>query len=548
MRILGISPAHDSSVCVLNDGEVELFLKEERLSKVKRAAIPTMALNAALSLYDHFDAVVYASPSDSTTSKFQETLNYIKTKVSVGDCVDLSDEHHLQHASLAFFNSGFTEAAVIVVDRNGSIKFESSRESESIFYAQYPCEFSTVYKSLWVYNNHAQVQESDVKDKCDFELEARSMHGVVKVYETATSLIQQNILENGKTMGLSAYGNKEKQFVELFMPNSSIPVDYHFGHASRNGSYEAVNRDLQKQSTSDINKDNYQIYADYAWQVQKQTQLAVCKLIEKAIFSTSTKNVVITGGYGLNVVANGFYREHFPEINFFFEPLADDTGNSIGAAMLYYRQKTQDSSLRPLENTFFQGVGLPELKDVGVSCSASDVVEALMHQKCIAIFNGMAEAGPRALGNRSILFDPRTSNAVDIVNKIKKREWYRPFAAACLKEDAHKFFENVDEKNAKFMTVNFLAKQEAKECISGVLHIDGTCRIQIVEEGTPLFDLLTIFKQKTGIGVLLNTSFNLAGDPLVETQQDAINVLNNSDLNYVWFPEIQKIVGKEGIK
>ena len=122
---------------------------------------------------------------------------------------DLSDHHHLVHANLAFYNSGFKEATVIVIDRNGSIMGNSSRESESIFSASYPNNFKQVYKSFWIYDNIAHNEGLFFKERNpECEVDVRSMFGIVKVYETATSLIKQDALENGKVMGLSAYGNK----------------------------------------------------------------------------------------------------------------------------------------------------------------------------------------------------------------------------------------------------------------------------------------------------------------------------------------------------
>jgi carbamoyltransferase len=165
-----------------------------------------------------------------------------------------------------------------------------------------------------------------------------------------------------------------------------------------------------------------------------------------------------------------------------------------------------------------------------------------MDQKSVAVYYGKSEAGPRALGHRSILFDARNPNAKDLVNRVKNREWYRPFAAICLREDAEKYFELNDYENSKFMTVNFDAKSIAKEEIPGVLHVDNTSRIQLIEdESEPCHQLLVELKKRTGVGVLLNTSFNLAGKPLVETPEDAIWTLNNSPLDAVWFPSIETI-------
>jgi carbamoyltransferase len=352
----------------------------------------------------------------------------------------------------------------------------------------------------------------------------------------------QPALENGKTMGLSAYGNKESSFYDLFLNGTNIPIDSHFSNQDVFVDYEVVPTNLSHLKTKDITPDNMQLFADYAWQVQKQTQEAMCYLIQKAIDKSGLKEICITGGYGLNVVANAYYLKRFPDVKFYFEPLADDSGNSIGGAMYAYRSITKDTQVYSLQTTAFHGDEYPLTSVSGSKASTTDVVELLMAQKSVAVYYGKSEAGPRALGHRSILFDARNPNAKELVNKVKKREWYRPFAAICLREDAEKYFELNDYENSRFMTVNFDAKDIAKEDIPGVLHVDNTSRIQLIEdESEPCYQLLVELKKRTGIGVLLNTSFNLAGKPLVETPEDAIWTLNNSPLDAVWFPAIETI-------
>jgi carbamoyltransferase len=131
------------------------------------------------------------------------------------------------------------------------------------------------------------------------------------------------------------------------------------------------------------------------------------------------------------------------------------------------------------------------------------------------------------------------------VNKIKNREWYRPFAAMVLKEDATDYFDMMGLDQSKFMTVSFDATEKAKLTVPGIIHVDGTCRIQTIDESDGIiFELLTKFKEKTGVGILLNTSFNLAGKPLVDNVNDAIETLNNSKLDYVWFADQNLLRGK----
>ena len=357
----------------------------------------------------------------------------------------------------------------------------------------------------------------------------------------------KHVLENGKAMGLSAYGNKDNNFPDLFANNSHIPNDYHFGHEFHDDdNLEAVYLDLTSLRNRNFTKHNVDIYADYALHVQQQTQDAVCKLIEKAVEKTQQKNIIITGGYGLNVVANAYYLKKFPELNFYFEPMADDSGTSIGGALLAHRILTKDTEINPLNTTCFHGRSYYIDNEIGEASSTEDIVDLLISQKSVALYKGLAEAGPRSLGHRSILFDARNINAVNIVNKIKKREWYRPFAVSILKEDCSKFFDTSILQESKYMTVNFDSTEDARKQLPGVIHVDGTCRIHTVDETDgELYNILKVFKEKTGIGALLNTSFNLAGYPLVETPNDAIDTLNSSELDYIWFAD-QKILRGKG--
>lgn len=537
MRVLGISPAHDASVCVLNDGVVERFYKEERLSKKKRDKYPYLSL---LEVHKEFgtdiDFIVVSSPTPNT---FPD-LEYFCSKLFNREVEFVCQHHHLQHASLAFYSSGFDRALTFVVDRNGSNFKEYFRESETVFFCDYPNNFTEVYKSFWrmnvgdekLYNLLNQLKEQN--PHCEFVCD--SNFNITKVYESATTLISEHPLENGKTMGLSSYG-RDKKFYDLF--DESIPKDKYFTHLTKDHHPEmevSVFKEYDLKTSNGVHKEDYQFYADYAYQVQKQSQEAVGDLIEKYSSNYATNNICITGGYGLNVLANSYYKKRFPNLNFFYEPLADDTGNSIGCALLKYHQETNTCKKFDMRGTFFHGVNY-EIPERFPHCDEDYIAERILDQKSVAVYNGMAESGPRALGNRSILFDCRNKDSRDIVNKIKNREWYRPFAAICIEDDAKILFDYCSDENAKYMTMSFKVNPDYADIIPGVLHVDGTCRIQVINGDHHLFSLLNKIKSKTGYGILLNTSFNLAGDPLVETVSDALNVLKNSDLDIIWFPE-----------
>jgi len=165
-------------------------------------------------------------------------------------------------------------------------------------------------------------------------------------------------------------------------------------------------------------------------------------------------------------------------------------------------------------------------------------IETLLNQEVLAIFQNNSEWGPRALGNRSLLFDPRNKNAKKIVNLIKGREWWRPFGASILLEEVHNWFDIGNLKESPYMTYAVKSKKITKKLLPSIVHIDDTCRIQTVkkEQNENFYNLINLFFKKTNIPILLNTSFNLAKEPLVETIEDAIDTLKRSKLKCIYTP------------
>ncbi len=172
------------------------------------------------------------------------------------------------------------------------------------------------------------------------------------------------------------------------------------------------------------------------------------------------------------------------------------------------------------------------------------VVELLTdHKQIVGIFQGNSEWGPRALGNRSILFDPRNPQAKRIVNEVKQREDYRPFACTVLKEHAHEYFEMLQLEESPYMSFAVQCKKKAMEDIPTLVHADNTCRMQTVteEQNKNYYDLIKAFGDKTGVPILFNTSFNLGGEAIVETVYDAIDTCNRCMINHLYIPEDQEI-------
>jgi carbamoyltransferase len=172
------------------------------------------------------------------------------------------------------------------------------------------------------------------------------------------------------------------------------------------------------------------------------------------------------------------------------------------------------------------------------------VVELLRKKNIVAMFQGGAEAGPRALGNRSLLFDPTNLDGKDYVNRVKRREYFRPFAGSILHEHAHEWFDMRGLEQSPHMMYAMNCQPGVAEKIPSIIHVDGTCRIQTVkrEQNLHYYDLITEFHKASGMPILFNTSFNLGGEPLVETLDDALRTLANSEIEYLYLPEYSKLI------
>ena len=182
----------------------------------------------------------------------------------------------------------------------------------------------------------------------------------------------------------------------------------------------------------------------------------------------------------------------------------------------------------------------------GLDTSYEQVANLISNRNIVAIFQGRSEAGPRALGNRSILYDPRDPDGKDHVNTIKKREAFRPFAGTILKEYVHDWFDMAGLEESSFMMYAVDAHPNIRERIPAILHVDHTCRIQTLtrEQNEHYYNLIDAFYKQTNVPILFNTSFNLAGEPLVETPEDALKTFKDSEIKYLYFPEIQKLISK----
>ena len=240
-------------------------------------------------------------------------------------------------------------------------------------------------------------------------------------------------------------------------------------------------------------------------------------------------------------------------IKLYVEPISNDGGTAIGAALLMYHSTEQSHQRR--NNTLYLGPKYnytdDQINELVKKYEAKikdatdvDVVDLMTTKNIVAMFQGSSENGPRALGNRSFMFDPTYKDGKDFVNKIKRREYFRPFAGSILQDDVHEWFDLRGMESSPHMMYAVNCQPGIEEKIPAIIHTDHTCRIQTVteEENPYYYRLIKEFKNKTGVPIIFNTSFNLGGDPLVETLEDAIETLTKSDIEYLYLPEYGKLI------
>jgi len=581
--IAAITRGHNAGVCLLKDGEVVFSIEEERLSRHKYDGGPYASMVKILEYTDKIDYLVIAHTQslqetagrvdftgDDVYTGLARKLGLINRKANLyqhPQVIDMSSMHHRLHAACAFYRSGFETATAVIVDGAGTFipmrvgqEDTIGWETETVFKCSYPNNFDTVHKHVGLRGPSAggilKAQENDGKE---YDAVVSETAGIVKVYEAVTQYCGFNAIEAGKTMGLFPYGKENANIPPLFDTSSTTPL------ANRNlivPTYpnaalvnEGLFEELENSDADDLT--TLENRRDLAYACQTQTQKAVADLIRKSVKLTGDNNVVISGGYGLNCVANYYYLEELKEegINIYVEPVSNDGGTAIGAALLFYKSLDQNETKFDRTDNLYLGpkynystadiLSLAKKYQAEISDATHEtLVDLITTKNIVACFQGRSENGPRALGNRSLLFDPTFKDGKDFVNLVKRREYFRPFAGSILEEDAHDWFDLRGMKSSPTMMYAVNCQPGVEERIPAIIHVDGTCRIQTVnrEQNPHYYDIIKAFKDRTGVPIVFNTSFNLGGEPLVETLEDALWTLQQSDIEYLYLPEYSKLL------
>lgn len=414
--------------------------------------------------------------------------------------------HHLSHAACAFYQSPFESSLIVSYDGGGDDGHFNvyMGDSKGIHLLEnIPSDFGGGYL---------------LAASCITEVTKSSRHML--------SLA-------GKMMGICAYGKVSEEKVKAF---SQFYFDKNWKKLSEKTGYNLKNLD----SPWGNPLENYYLEGqdsyDFAATAQRAYETAFLNVLDGLLKKYPVKNICITGGGGLNVVLNERIKNEY-NLNVFVPPNPNDCGLSLGASFLYYKPKNK-------VDIAYNGLPILDLNDFTekiknrkvIDFSYEKVSSLLKEGKIIGVCDGDSEVGPRALGNRSIICDPSFPNMKDILNsKVKFREWYRPFAPFCLKKDANKYFNSKNFDNLEFMGYAPIVKEEFCDRLPSITHSDKSSRLQCVtkESHTFFYNLLNEFSKVSETSVLLNTSFNIRGNPILSSVDDALYVLDNTELDCV---------------
>jgi carbamoyltransferase len=531
--VMGISCSHNGGVCLLKGDRIVAAIQEERLTRRKRhttyGALPSLAINYCLGAAGikpkDLALVVNSVVGRATTPTEDVTLNPLlqvaKHKIPV-----LTVAHHLAHAVSAFATSGFEESAVLVIDGMGSPFEDLAEDERAVIKNPVPDAAETI--SLYAASGTSLVPlEKHVVEKGRWLLyeflRMPKFRSLGAIFSAAAWQIFGNFHEAGKVMGLAPYGRAEFPTRDFF---DVVDGNFHFSDVVP-ARYDYFDRWPKRQTE----------YQNLAASAQAALEDALLYLAEHLHDLCPSDNLCYAGGVALNSVGNErIIREReFKDV--YLMAAAEDSGAAIGAAYYGLWQLTGKNTRRPLQH---DSVGRPyspeeiteaiaKVPRLEVSQSTdviSQTVDLLCQGKIVGWFQGGSELGPRALGQRSILCDPRSPDAKALLNgRVKHRESFRPFAPVVPLEEAQDWFDLEGFKpDSPYMLRVIRFRDDKKDQVPGVVHVDGTGRVQTVtkEANGRFYELAQRFRERTGVPIFLNTSFNVMDEPIVETPEDAL--------------------------
>ncbi len=582
MKILGLSFFyHDSAAALVVDGVPVAMAEEERFSRKKHdsgfpsSAIQFVLAEGGIAIADLDYVIFYERPFlklervlktalavfpwapgafvRSVKSEFVSKI-WIRACIAKETGIDagkiLFSEHHLSHAAASFLTSPYEKAAILTVDGVGewactAIGIGEGNAIRMLKEIHFPHSIGLLYSAFTAFLGFT-VNEGEYK------VMGMAPYGVPRYEAKIKKLI--TFFDDGSfaldlkyfSFHRSATKTYSREFVKLF----GEPRDPQSKFFTRDSGWPSYfgERPREQEFSSMARRQEY--YADLAASLQKVTEDVITRLAKEAFRITGCDVLCIGGGVALNSVANWKIIQGTPFRETFIQPAAGDSGGALGAALFLSNTVLREPRRFLMKHAYYgQSFSHDEVRDfLARHCIEAEyiadeddlvatVTEEIIDGRVIGWFQGRFEWGPRALGNRSILADPRRSDMKDIVNtKIKFREPYRPFAPSVLQEHVEEFFEipdSVQHFPGRFMLYVVDVKEKKRNEIPAITHVNGTGRLQIVfREESPLYHkLISAFYAKTGIPLLLNTSFNLRGEPIVTTPEDAWNTFMRSGID-----------------
>jgi carbamoyltransferase len=543
---LGInySEMHDSAACIARDGQILFAVAEERLSRLKHdARFPSLSIEACLAAAgiraDQLDFVCFGWPPAieamkhdlkcmatgslpltyiDLVSTVRRNLNH--TRKQNGKKQFLARfptkaqfrfvEHHLAHAISAYSFSGFDDAAVLVLDGRGAW------EASSLWHGR-DGRLGHVWTIPWP--NSLGLFYAQFTDYLGF----------------------QPYSDEWKVMGLAPYGEPGINLRDFIVPDDNpYKVSTRLLMENRPAPLAGITARLgpQREAESEIDPKHKNI----AFAVQDACEEAMMTLARAAVAKTGSRNICLAGGVALNSKANGKILSSGIVDRIFVQPAAGDDGVCLGAALAPYLDNGGQLPMHKMRHAYLGAENSDEeiekalttykLRVTRVADPAAAAAEMLANGKILGWVQGRMEFGPRALGARSILADPRDPEMnAKVNNAVKFREWWRPFAPSMLAEVAGEYIESATD--SPFMILTAQVKPEKRSVIPSVTHVDGSARPQTVERDVnPLYwRLIREFGNRTGVPVVMNTSFNLRGEPIVSTPTDAVRTFFSSGMD-----------------
>ena len=530
MKVAGFHCGHDCSYAILEDGVPVVHAELERYLRVKEPAGD--AIQFMIDTYPEYKDIKHASYWTETSPKWRVDKKYPKSHQTVLDLVDKNDGklfyvgHHQSHAANAFFSSNFNDALIVTIDGGGTDMLPDGAVSSAF----------TVWEGKDIDINLLDLAPDD-----RINIGAMWSHCTERIFGLSRGYPKGN--QCGSVMAMACMGDYRKYFKEFY--------DYRFSHLD--------SKPFDFNKFKKIAQSSEQGAFDVAAALQKATEVIVKQMLDLFVDRTESRNLCLAGGVVLNSVMTGkilteWYGDRFD--NVYVCPVPYDAGLSIGSAQYVWHSVLRNPRIQWQDNfTPYLGFtynreqvleSLDKSENVEFTTTKLDnVINLLSEGNIISVFSGGSESGRRALGNRSILADPRNPDMKNIINeKVKHRQWYRPFAPSILREKVADWFE-IDHQSP-YMSFVLPFKKEKRKEVPAVVHFDGSARLQTVTKSGNqwYYNFLKEWENKTNVPIILNTSFN-DREPIVETPEHAINCFLKTNIDYLYFADCELLVKKK---